>query len=60
MKILLAVSLGLVLIALPNQALASCSTSSYIDQFGRQIICTTCCSINPYDGQNVCTTHCGR
>lgn len=61
MKALLTAVFGLSLLLLPNQVLASCSTSSYINQFtGQPIICTTCCYTDPFNGQQVCQTHCGQ
>lgn len=57
---MMAFLIGLALLAMPNQALAGCTISSYVDQFGRTIICTTCCTIDPFTGQQICNIHCGR
>lgn len=52
---------GLALLLLPNQALAGCTTSSYVNQFtGQLIICTTCCTTDPRTGEQVCQIHCGQ
>jgi len=57
--LLLVLLLVVVLLSLPNQALAGCSYSTYPHPItGQPVTCITCCSINAL-GERVCNTNCG-
>jgi hypothetical protein len=52
-RLLFALFLALSLFTFPQNALASCTTSTVTMGDGRLMLCTTCCS-----SAGVCDTHC--